>query len=238
MMQQPEHVRRGVETKAAKQAPIFADQEATVMRLLEQAARLGNECPTNARLASACGQASAGVAAKVLTRLQDKGLIEVLGKPNARVIKIVANGLRTSGQVTGHDAEVVLLRMIADAASQGAVCPSNADMSLALGITPQAVINVMKRMEKAGTITVRRASQSRVVTIVATGAKTAGEITRERSYAGRKITSPKARFAKALAEAVHTNNLRVPCEMVGIMELAEGERLFAEICADLGEQAQ
>lgn len=237
-MQQPDHVRRGVETKRARQAPIFAEQEATVMRLLEQAARLGNECPTNARLASACGLTSSSGAGKVLDRLQEKGLIEVLGKPSARVIKIVATGLRTAGQVTGRDAENVLLGMIAEAAVKGAVCPSNADISLALGITPQAVINVMKRMETAGTIKVRRASQSRIVTIVETGATTAGEIRSERSYAGRKITSDKARFAKALSEATHTNDLRVPCARLGILSLAEGERLFAEICADLGSQAQ
>lgn len=236
-MQQPDHVRRGVETKRARQAPIFAEQEATVMRLLEQAARLGNECPPNARLASACGLTSPTAGGKVLERLQGKGLIEVLGKPSARVIRIVATGLRTAGQVTGRDAENVLLGMIAEAAVKGAPCPSNADMSLALGITPQAVINVMKRMETAGTIKVRRASQSRIVTIVETGAVTAGEIRSERIYAGRKITSTKARFAKALAEATHTNDLRIPSERAGL-PIEVGELLFAEICADLGSQAQ
>lgn len=231
-------IRRSVQTKAVKQAAIFAEQEATVMRLLEQAARIGNECPINARLASACGLTSPSGGGKVLDRLQDKGLIEILGKPGARVVKIVASGLRTAGQVTGRDAEKVLLGMIADAAAKGAACPSNADMALALGFTPQSVINIMKRLEKAGTIIVRRASQSRIVTIVATGERTAGEIVRERVYAGRKVTTAKARFAKALAESTHTNDLRVPCARAGIMELAEGERLFAEICADLGSQAQ
>lgn len=237
-MQQPDHVRKGVATKAAKQAAIYAEQEDIVFRLLEQAARLGNECPTNQRLATACGLRSSSGGGLVLDRLQAKGLIELAGKPSARVVRIVASGLKTAGQLTGRDAENVIINMITAAATKGEACPSNAVMAGALGVTPQSAINIMKRMETAGTIKVRRASQSRIVTIVETGATTAGEIRAERSYAGRKITSEKARFAKALSEATHTNDLRVPCARLGILSLAEGERLFAEICADLGSQAQ
>jgi DNA-binding MarR family transcriptional regulator len=238
MIQQPEHVQRGVATKAVKQAAVFAEQEATVLRLIEQAARLGNECPSNGRLAQACGMKSPSGGGNIMARLAAQGVIEVHGTQNARVVKIVALGLRTAGQLTGRAAEQVLIDMIASAATRGETCPSNNVMAGALGVSPQSVINMMKRMEDAGRIRVRRSSQSRIVTIVETGATTAGVIRTERSYAGRKITSPKARFAKEMAEAVHTNDLKVPCARAGILSLAEGERLFAEICADLGDQAQ
>lgn len=236
-MRQPEHIVRGVETKAAKLAPVLAEQEAAVLRLLEQAARLGNECPKNERLAQACGMTSAGSVRLVLNRLVEKGVIEIYGR-QSRVVKIVANGLRTAGQLNGAEAEQIILDMIAAAAGRGEPCPSNAMIGAALGRSPQSALVILNRMEKAGTIAVRRSSQSRIVTIVATGVTTAGEIRVERSYAGRKVTTDKARFAVALAAATHTNDLRIPCARAGIMSLAEGERLFAEICADLGSQAQ
>lgn len=237
MRQQPEHVQRGVATKAAKQAAVYAEQETTVLRLIEQAARLGNECPNNARLAQACGLASPSSMVPIVKRLVAQGVIEVYGR-NSRVVEIVALGLRTAGQLTGQAAEQVMIDMIASAAAKGEACPSNNMMAVALGVTPQSVINIMKRMEDAGRIKVRRSSQSRIVTIIETGAVTGGAIKPARSYAGQKITSIKARFAKALAEAVHTNDLKVPCARAGILSLAEGERLFAEICADLGDQAR
>lgn len=157
-MTRADHITRAVETKSAKMAPVLAEQEAVVFRLLEQAARLGNECPKNARLAQACGMTSPNAVGRVLARLVDKGLIEVHGR-QSRVVKIVASGLRTAGQLNGAEVEKVIIDMITAAADRGEPCPSNAMIGGALGRSPQSVITIMNRMEGAGIIQVRRSSQ-------------------------------------------------------------------------------
>lgn len=225
-------------TREAKHAALSADQDRIVLGMITQAARQGNPCPSNERLAAALGAKSVSTPAKVVERLEAKGLIVVHRTRSSRIVKVVATGHSTAGKATGRAAEKLVMDMIANAADHGDACPSNTLLATALGMTPQAAIKIVKRLEETGQITVRRASQSRIVTITATGATTGGNDAPERSFAGRRSMTVKDRFAAAMANASYTNDLRIPCARVGNMSLEEGERLFAEICADLGSQAQ
>jgi hypothetical protein len=99
MTQQPEHVRKGVAKRAERHADVAAQQDKIALQLIEKAARNGHSCPSNERLASAMGFASSGAPAAVLKRLQHRGLIEIGRNGNDRVIRIVASGLQTAGEM-------------------------------------------------------------------------------------------------------------------------------------------
>lgn len=72
-----------------------------------------------------------------------------------------------------HDEEVVL-KALSDAADAGALCPSNTALADALGRSiAWRAGRVVKQLEARGLITVRRYSNAREVTIVATGRSTA-----------------------------------------------------------------
>ncbi|HET7154969.1 MAG TPA: SANT/Myb-like DNA-binding domain-containing protein [Hyphomicrobiaceae bacterium] len=67
--------------------------------------------------------------------------------------------------------------IIEASANEGRPCPTNRDLADMLGYsTPSKGVGVVNFLEAAGLIKVRRARKSRIVTIVRTGKKTAGEI--------------------------------------------------------------
>lgn len=152
--------RRSMQTRALKTAARFAEQESAALALIEKAARSGHPCPSNARLANALGFASTGAPQAVLNRLQARGAIEIGRCCSERVIRIVASGLQTAG-----------------------------DMS-----------SPAKLRKNSG---------------------------------GGKVTR-KDRYAHALSEC---GDINWAARMIGVAP-ETGQRLFAEICADLGEQAQ
>lgn len=161
MTQQPEHVRRGVETKRLRQEAIFAQQEKIALQLITKAAQQGLECPSNERLAGAMNMGSISTPVGVLKRLEAKGKIQVSRGRSSRVVRIIASGLQTAGEW-------------------------KADAKPAL---------------KGPT---------------------------------RKRMTRKDRFAEALAECGDVNFAGY---MIGVAH-DTARRLFAEICADLGSQAQ
>lgn len=97
-MQQPDHVRRGMETKRLKQDAVFAQQEKIAMQLITKAAQQGLECPSNERLAGAMNMGSVSTPVNVLKRLEAKGVIEVSRGRKSRVVRIVDSGLQTAGE--------------------------------------------------------------------------------------------------------------------------------------------
>lgn len=71
----------------------------------------------------------------------------------------------------------IVLGLIAAAAERGRLCPSNNDIADACGLArANDGSKVLQRLEKSGLIRVERGSHSRVVTIVASGLRTAGEV--------------------------------------------------------------
>ena len=93
------------------------------------------------------------------------------------------------------DGRKIVLDLLMKAAERGDPCPKNSDLSAAAGCSsPSASVNFMKRLEREGVISVKRGNVARVVTIVATGKSTAGEI----SAVHWRLASPdKAKAAAA-----------------------------------------
>lgn len=73
--------------------------DATAMRLIEQAASLGEPCPKNETIAVAIGYSSVSASCRVLNRLEANGLIHVERGAINRVVTILATGKRTAGVV-------------------------------------------------------------------------------------------------------------------------------------------
>lgn len=102
----------------------------------------------------------------------------------------------------GEEADAIALWMFEHAANAGRPAPSNAEIAVAcdLARTNSACI-VVNRLVKRGLISVERGSISRVVTITATGKRTAGTIDKPRRY------GPGSRSPRFAAENVR---LRLP----------------------------
>jgi len=84
---------------------------------------------------------------------------------------------RSRQQRDRDDRLKLLFDALVRAANNSAECPSNKDLSQALGYSgPSTASDLMVALEAMGFITVERSSSMRVVTIVKTGKKTAGVI--------------------------------------------------------------
>ncbi len=68
-----------------------------------------------------------------------------------------------------------IMRYIEIAATVSEPCPTNAALVRLFGGSPGSVVRHMQRMEEDGLIRVFRGQTSRIVEIVATGARTAGD---------------------------------------------------------------
>jgi len=74
----------------------------------------------------------------------------------------------------GNTTDMTVYSALVRAAEAGAPCPTNLVLCYMTGhASPSSVINAIKRLEEAGTISVQRFQRDRVVTITATGQKTA-----------------------------------------------------------------
>lgn len=78
--------------RADRTATRLAEQEAVVLAMLEKAARMNDECPSNAVLAVACGFSAANQAPAVVARLEKRGVIRVQRNSRKRKVTIVATG--------------------------------------------------------------------------------------------------------------------------------------------------
>lgn len=74
--------------------------------------------------------------------------------------------------------EKAVLASIEHAAEAGTACPSNTAFADELSIGASKGSDIIARLERKGLIKVQRGNSMRVVTIVATGKRTAGEITK------------------------------------------------------------
>lgn len=75
-------------------------------------------------------------------------------------------------------AESVVLRMLEQAATAGLACPDNRTLANAIGANSiSTAARVVNTLEDAGLIDVERTSNTRVVTIVATGERTGAPLT-------------------------------------------------------------
>lgn len=74
-------------------------------------------------------------------------------------------------------ADATALHMIERAAERGDRCPTNSDISVALGCYSTGVASaVVSRLERAGFIVMERGNNSRVATVISTGKRTAGVV--------------------------------------------------------------
>jgi hypothetical protein len=95
------------------------------------------------------------------------------------------NGKRTPQQVVRDDRLTKMLRALERAANAGVPCPSNDDLSRTLGYaSPSKASDLIAMLETIGFITVERGCDTRVVTIVKTGKRTAGEVGKRRQKNG------------------------------------------------------
>lgn len=99
--------------------------------------------------------------------------------------------------------EEVVLKALSDAADAGSLCPSNTSLADALGRSMAwSAGDVVKRLEARGLVTVRRYSNSREVTIVATGRSTAKAEQASQSPASKPANTAEAALIRP-AEAAH-----------------------------------
>lgn len=131
--------------------------------------------PREAALAEAV-QKAADDPAEVFARLdalsRERALTDRESITLARAIKALDN---RSARTPSIDRPQRCLAILKRAAEAGARCPSNGDIADMLGIASTgAASEIVSLLEAAGHITVERSRTSRIVTIVATGHRTAG----------------------------------------------------------------
>ena len=74
----------------------LSQRETLVMRLLENAAERGDQCPGNAFIAGAIGAGSISAPPEVIKGLEKKGYISVQRFQRSRVVTICATGKQTA----------------------------------------------------------------------------------------------------------------------------------------------
>lgn len=108
-------------------------------------------------------------------------------------------------------------------AEHGRMAPSNTALAEILGITRlKTVTDTIRRLERQGAIKVERYSMSRVVTICATGKRTAGKVGRphwadsDASVAPNVKAQRKALAAASVAEPEPVRVRREPCPLCAV----------------------
>lgn len=84
------------------------------------------------------------------------------------------------------------------AAESGAACPTNIELAAIAGKSDSAVPTILDRLANRGLISVERGRRNRVVTILETGARTAGTVGRPH-WSTRGVKIAKAGTARAVA---------------------------------------
>lgn len=104
--------------------------------------------------------------------------------------------------------EAAILALIDEAASRGEKCPSNYTMADAIGYAANSISTLIQHLEGKGYITVERGNAKRVVTILATGARTAG-------FTEPKFKRPKMWFTRRVQTEPENPPVRIaprdPC---------------------------
>lgn len=125
------------------------------------------------------------------------------------------------------------LRILEAAANNGTECPSNADLADMLGYAaPNKASGVVSLLEAMGFIKVQRGRRNRVVTIVKTGARTAGTVTIRKP--GDWTEDEDAILMDGIAEGEGFASVG---KIIGKTKSACVSR-FRKIAAQMGEQAQ
>lgn len=132
---------------------------------------------------------------------------------------------RTKAAAAARDADI--LDRLTRCAREGRPCPTNAELAVVLGVEgTTGACNALKRLEQSGLIKVERFAVHRIVTIVATGERTAGKPGKPhwRDRDAATVTQKKAQTnaAKAIAtpalapkpEPVRVD--REPCTWCGV----------------------
>lgn len=111
----------------------------------------------------------------------------------------------------------LVLGMLTEAAARGEPCPGNRALADALGLRgANAATSRVSALERAGHITVERLPAARIVTITATGARTAEPDTSRRS------TSPVAREAVVMAMLAKAAAMGDLCPSNNVLAVAAG----------------
>lgn len=111
-----------------------------------------------------------------------------------------------------------VLEMVERAANAGAACPSNLDIAQAIGAKSiSSGPKALERLEKRGLIKVERGATSRVVTILATGKRTAGTVTKRHwSVRGVVKSAPQNKPAEQIFREERPAVYRDPCPRCGV----------------------
>lgn len=125
-----------------------------------------------------------------------------------------------------YSGDEIVLRMIERAIEHGDRCPSNNEIATAVGATScSRGANILTRLERLGIISVARGGSSRVVTILATGKKTAGEVPRlhwrfraenaHRRHVGYSMPAKGKLVDELPIEPIRMRVIRDPCPRCG-----------------------
>lgn len=121
----------------------------------------------------------------------------------------------------------IVLRMIVRAAERGEKCPTNDCIAAAIGAaSPSSGPTVLDRLARRGLITVERGNMLRVVTVLATGKRTAGVVKRDH-WRFRPENAARRHIGYSARQKA---DKPIPVE-------SPGPRLFREPCPRCGTRA-
>ena len=116
-----------------------------------------------------------------------------------------------------------VLRMLERAANEGRACPTNAEIAEAMGVNSVgSASSAVSRLVDAGLILLERGQCTRAVTIVATGARTAGKVTPHWRDRPGHVAPKRRHVVKQAVDAVPAHQItaarveRDPCPRCGI----------------------
>ena len=161
-------------------------QRRIVFDVLSRAAEHGQPCPSDLEIAAALGIESAGGASRHVGVLVKMRLIRIEAvAQNRRVVTIIATGAATAQPPTVKPARpaprssrhssrrLIVLDRISLCAAEGLPCPSDAELAAEFGSANQNTAQaVLADLRMKGVIAVESPGKRRIVTIIATGART------------------------------------------------------------------
>ncbi len=111
--------------------------------------------------------------------------------------------------------EQEMLDMIVAAARMGGKCPSNRAIADRINCDSGSVSNMLRRLENKGVVKVERSYGKRIVTVVATGARTAGTLPPARPLSDAPKPAPRAPIVIEREDPVYAEP-RDPCIRCGV----------------------
>lgn len=137
----------------------------------------------------------------------------------------------------GPNGAQVVLAMLTAAAEAKRKCPTNLELAMAISAAPNKASCIVSLLETVGLIKVRRGRRERIVTIVKSGAQTAGHIDRPASFPhhGRRKVSWTARddaiLMEGIAEGLDFDQVATALKTSGEIAAARFDQLRAEMGA-------